>query len=261
MAKDDHSATERVVDILEYLAAHREGATYSEIMRNLAIPKSSLHPLIHTLCKRRFVFCRENEQRYFLGDRIFSLGTEYRSNSHLLSMINDVLSDLARNVEETCYFAVLSGNEVLYLLKQVISNPIQVTARPGYRLKAYASAIGKALLSQFDEAALFLLFPNGLEPVTENTITDINALCRQLSEWKKEGFFYEKEESSMHVQCVATPVFYRQKITAAVSVAFPAFPDASNPEKIQYKKEKLTEARQKIEKLIADNRGDWMYGD
>ncbi|GHS89479.1 hypothetical protein AGMMS49957_12810 [Synergistales bacterium] len=76
MAKDNHSAVDRVADILEYLAAHKEGATFSEVTRDLVIPKSSLHPLIHTLCKRQFVHFKENEQRYFLGDKTFSLGNE-----------------------------------------------------------------------------------------------------------------------------------------------------------------------------------------
>ncbi|MDR3231955.1 MAG: IclR family transcriptional regulator [Synergistaceae bacterium] len=261
MARDDHSAVDRVADILEFVATQKGGATFSEIVRSLAIPKSSLHPLIHTLCKRRFVLYRENEQRYFLGDRIFSLGFQYGSATGLLGMISDALAELARSVEETCYFGVLAGNEVLYLLKQVASNPIQVTARPGYRLKAYASAIGKSLLSQFDRDELLRLYPDGLEPVTENTVTDMEELCRQLSKGREEGFLYEKEESSEHVQCVAAPVFYQQKVTAALSVAFPIFTEAVIPEKIQFNKEKLTLVRQKIEDIIARNRGEWVYGD
>ncbi|MDR1622892.1 MAG: IclR family transcriptional regulator [Synergistaceae bacterium] len=261
MAKDDHNAASRVADILEYVAAQSGGATFSEIMRGLSIPKSSLHPLVHTLYKRRFLHYRENEQRYFLGDQIFSLGTAYGSGAGLLGMINDVLAELARNVGETCYFGVLAGNEVLYLLKQVTSSPIQVTARPGYRLKAYASAIGKSLISQFDKDELLRLYPDGLKPVTKNTITDMEKLDSQLSEGREKGFFYEREESSVHVQCVAMPVFWQQKIMAAMSVAFPVFSDALDLKKIEFNKEKLAEARRQVEELIARHRNEWMYGD
>jgi DNA-binding IclR family transcriptional regulator len=261
MPKDDHNAAGRVADILEYVAAQSGGATFSEIMRGLSIPRSSLHPLVHTLNKRRFLHYRENEQRYFLGDRIFSLGTEYGGGTGLLGMINDVLMELSRNVGETCYFGVLSGNEVLYLLKQVTSSPIQVTARPGYRLKAYASSIGKSLISQFDKDALLRLYPDGLEPVTENTITDIDELYSQLSEGKEKGFFYEREESSAHVQCVAMPVFWQGKIMAAMSVAFPVFSDVFDHKKIEFNKEQLFQARQKVEALIARHRAEWIYGE
>ena len=260
MTKDGHNTVNRVADILEYVAAYKEGSAFSEIMRALSIPKSSLHPLVHTLCKRRFLHYREKEQRYFLGDRIFSLGTEYGNNAGLLGLINDALTELANDVRETCYFGVLAGNEVLYLLKQVSASPIQVTARPGYRLKAYASAIGKSLLSQFDRDELLLLFPDGFIPVTENTVTDVDKLCRQLTEGREKGFFYEREESSVHIQCVAMPVLCQQKITAAVSVAFPIFTDPPDQEQIRRNKEKLALARRQVEELIARHRGEWMYG-
>jgi len=259
MAKDDHSAVDRVANILEYVATCKEGSTFSEIMRSLSIPKSSLHPLVHTLCKRRFLRYKEKEYRYFLGDRIFSLGTEYGNNTGLLGMIDDELAKLAQSVNETCYFGVLAGNEILYLLKRVAS-PIQVTARPGYRLKAYASAIGKSLLSQFDRDELLLLYPDGLTPVTENTVTDMDKLCQQLTEGKERGFFYEREESSVHIQCVAMPVFYQQSITAALSVAFPVFTEPPDPEQIQRNKERLALTCRQVEELIARHRGEWMYG-
>ncbi|MDR2528948.1 MAG: hypothetical protein LBD04_08020 [Synergistaceae bacterium] len=119
------------------------------------------------------MYYREREQRYFLGDRIFSLGADYGNNVGLLGMVNDVL---AGNVGETCYLGVLAGNGVLYLLKQVSSSPIQVTARPSYHLKAYASAIGKSLLSQLSKEELPLLYSEGLVSVTENTVAAVEKL-------------------------------------------------------------------------------------
>jgi hypothetical protein len=57
------------------------------------------------------------------------------------------------------------------------------------------------------------------------------------------------------------PVFCQQKIIAAMSVAFPVFTDVLDLEKINFNKEKLSQARQKVEKLIASNWANWIYGD
>ncbi|GHV37527.1 IclR family transcriptional regulator [Synergistales bacterium] len=260
MAKDDHNAVDRIADILEYVATHKEGATFSEVMRSISIPRSSLHPLIHTLCKRQFLYYKENERRYFLGDKIFSLSIEYRNNIDVLNMIDVMLAELAKNVDATCYFGVLAGNEVLYLLRQIVMSPIQIIVRPGYRLKAYAASIGKALLSQFNKDELTLLYPDGLEPITKNTVADIDKLYLQLSRGKEEGVFYEKEESAIHVQCVAAPVCYQQKVIAALSIAFPVFDDTQNHEKIQFNKENLLLTKQKVEDIIAKNGMSWIYG-
>jgi hypothetical protein len=51
---------------------------------------------------------------------------------------------------------------------------------------------------------------------------------------------------------VAMPVFFRQKITAALSVAFSVFNDVPNLEQIRLNKEKLILACQQIE-VIVDN--------
>jgi DNA-binding IclR family transcriptional regulator len=259
VANDDHNTVNRVADILEFLPTNKGGSTFSEIAKELSIPKSSLHPVLRTLCKRRLVFFREYEQRYFLGDKIFSLGTEYGTNSNLLNLLDDELAVLAKNVSETCQFGVLAGNEVLYLLKQNPASMIYIASRPGFRLKAYGSAIGKALLSQFDKSELMKLYPDGLEPITENTIKDVHELYAQLCSAKQEEFFYEKEESSPHVQCIAVPIFYQQRVIAAISVAFPVFEAGETPEKIQIIRENLALARQKSEGIISRNRKDWIY--
>lgn len=260
MPQNEHRTVDRVVDILEYLAANKEGVSFSEISRALSMPKSSLHPVIHTLCRRRLLHYRDDVQKYVLGDLTFSLGSSYVADSSLLNKMDELLAELTLKTNETCHFGVLAGNEVLYLLKQSPSSPVHVAARSGYRLQAHCSAIGKALLSQFDREELMGLFPGGLKALTENTITDFDALCRQLEEIRATGFGYENEESSRHVQCLSTPLACRGKIVAAVSVAFPVFYSRQNTDKADRIKEHLVEIRKKMESLIAGNIGEWIYG-
>jgi DNA-binding IclR family transcriptional regulator len=257
----EHRTVDRVVDILELLAKNSEGISFSEISRSLSMPKSSLHPVLHTLCARRIAHCKVKEQKYVLGDLMFSLGSNYVADSSLLNKVDNLLSRLAEESGETCHFGVLSGNEVLYLLKQSPASPIHVAARSGYRLGAYCTAIGKALLSQFDKEDLLALYPDGLEPVTPHTVEDVEALCRQLEEIRKNGWGYEKEESSIHVQCLSTPVVCQERIVAAVSVAFPIFQIHEETEKMQFIKKCLANTRRKIEDVISQNIADWIYGE
>ncbi|MDR1502040.1 MAG: IclR family transcriptional regulator [Prevotella sp.] len=259
MTKDGHNAVNRIANILEFLAVNKEGATFSEICCNFLIPKSSLHSLLYALCKRRFVSYNKNKRKYFLGDQLFTLGKEYGANSNLLGLINEELVKLTDKVKETCLFGVLVGNEVLYLLKQNPESMIYVTARPGFRLKAYGTAIGKALLSQFDKTELETLYPGGLEPLTTNTIKDIDELYAQLCRAKEDGFYYEREESSLHLRCIARAIFFRQKVTAALSVPFPVFEDIQEKRKVHIIKENLVVTQRSIEDIIAAKEQDWIY--
>jgi DNA-binding IclR family transcriptional regulator len=260
MAYDEHRTVDRVVSILELLANNSEGISFSEISRILSMPKSSLHPVLHTLCKRRLVHFKTKEQKYVLGDLMFSLGSNYVADSSLLNKVDGLLSLLTEESGETCHFGVLSGNEVLYLLKQSPASPVHVAARSGYRLGAYCTAIGKALLSQFSKEELFALYPNGLKPITPHTVEDVDSLWLQLEEIRKNGWGYEKEESSIHVQCLSAPVFCQQKIIAATSVAFPIFQFNEETEKMQFIRKCLANTCRKIEDVISQNIADWIYG-
>ena len=50
---------------------------------------------------------------------------------------------------ETCHFGILVGGDVLYLLKIDSPEPIRMYSSGGRRLPAYATGIGKALLSDY----------------------------------------------------------------------------------------------------------------
>jgi IclR family KDG regulon transcriptional repressor len=67
------------------------------------------------------------------------------------------------------------------------------------------------------------LYPDGLEPLTENTIVDFDELYAQLLQVRETGFSYECEESNMGIRCIATPVRVDGKIAGAVSVVIPIF--------------------------------------
>ena len=56
------------------------------------------------------------------------------------------------------------------------------------------------------------VYPDGLVPVTENTVQSFEVLYNQLLKIRKTGFGYEKEESTPHIQCVSTPIRYQGKL-------------------------------------------------
>ena len=259
--KENHRTADRILDIFELLAKNKNGLTFSDISRQLSMPKSSLHPIIHTLYQRRFLQYKPEVQLYYLGDRIFSIGTDYIADSNLLNKIDQLLMSLAAEVNETSHFGVLSGSDVLYLLKQNPSSPIHVSSRSGYRLKAYCTAIGKALLSQFEMDTLLKFYSDPLEKITEKTIDSIDELYKQILDIRKTGFGYEKAESSPRVQCISTPIFDNNVILAAISVAFPIFDEKENLTKYEFIKSALKDTRHKVESIIAQNRTDWIYGD
>ena len=253
-----HNTTGRILDIFELLAEHnQEGMHFSEIARVLDIPKSSLQPLIATLHHRGYISFLTINQKYYLGEQLFCIGNCYTKRSDIIEQIKEAVTYLSIDENVTCFFGVLSGNKVLYLLRVNSPGNIQISAAPGYRIQAHCTAIGKALLADKKYDELDRLFPDGLAHVTQNTIIDLRKLYDQLQQVRLCGLSYEYEESSQFIRCVASPIRYRGKVIAAVSSAFPIFTKKDSD--ISVLEKNLMQTAKKIEDIISLNPEKWTY--
>lgn len=145
------------------------------------------------------------------------------------------MKNLSSAVNQTAYFSVLSGGEGLYLLEERVLTPITIQAKRGYKYPAYATGMGKALLSGKTESGIKELYPERLHKLTEYTIDNFDTLLGQMEEIRRMGYSFEKEESNKDVQCIAVPVKYKENVIAGMSVAVPIFYYSDKFEKKQWK--------------------------
>lgn len=216
-----HQPTLRVLRVLEYVAADG-GKRLADYSKALSIPKSTLLPILQTLCDQRYLR-RDPADRYLAGSALFSLGACLPGCFPFLRFVRDELRALVEEVGETCYCGVLEDGNVLYLDKAESTQPLRMLTSIGKRLPAYATGLGKALLCGRTEAELRALYPDGLKPLTEHTVTDYSVLARQVSQVRTEGYAWEREESTPHIACFAVPVKKHTAVVAAISVAIPLF--------------------------------------
>ena len=243
-----HQPTLRVLQVLDQIARQGNGHRLADLSRSLGIPKSTLLPILQTLCANHYLI-QDDYGRYGAGTALFSLGATFSGSFPVLSYIRRELEALVEILGETCYFGILEEGQVLYLEKQDSPQPLRMLTAPGQRLPAYATGIGKALLMETGTDALRALYPNGLAPITSNTITDPALLAAQLQQARKDGYTWESEESTPHVRCFAVPVRKNGKIVAAISVSIPIFRYDDR------KKDTMVEALQKTAAAISETIG------
>lgn len=245
--KNIHRSTSRVLDILELIGTHPSQYTQTEICEKLDSPKSSLHPILYTLVARHFL-ALDHSGRYRIDYSAFQVGNTYLSQLDFLAEVEKTLQELTAGCLETSHFARLAGGDVLYLKKIDSPESIRMTSQAGARIPAYSTALGKALLMDFELSQLKELYPHGLPAITKHTLTSLPALERQLKEARRTGWTYEIEESTELIRCYGVPIRYRDHIAAAVSVAIPVF--RYTEEKARRIRELLFESQSKIEKLL-----------
>ncbi len=232
MAYSQHQPTLRVLNIIQSLAASNdEGLTLTEIATKIHVPKSTIVPIIHTLCDNNFIAQKSNG-KYVIGINMFITGSAALQNISFLDLFKKEMKEIVAKTDETCQLGILVNGNVLYLAKEDSAQPIRLVSFVGKRLPAYSTAIGKALLSNYSLQELTSLYPDPLKPATEKTHKIVAKLYEECSHSKIDGYFKEVGEISPDLSCFAVPIRYNDKIIAAISVSIPIFRLAEEKQRI-----------------------------
>jgi DNA-binding IclR family transcriptional regulator len=216
-------SADRVLDILELLAAEPQGLTLTEISRRLAIARSSAHGLVHTLLQRGYLQQETTGNRAFrLGVRLIQLGLNVGDRLELRSTARPVLERLVNATHDTALIVVPDGGELLYLDKvvsdarDVRTDPRSTAPRP-----LHCTSIGKALLATLaDEWVMEIVERTGMPRATEFSMTDPQALLDDLRATRRRGYAIDRQEAVVGVCCVGAPVRdFTERPIASISLS------------------------------------------
>ncbi|MDR1796683.1 MAG: IclR family transcriptional regulator [Clostridiales Family XIII bacterium] len=225
LEKKEHQSTSRVLKILDFLSTSKNGFTLTEIATQLNAPKSSILPILSTMCAYGFIQCSSQNRKscYRIGLKSYIVGSSFSKNRTAQNFIVEYMKRMVDILNETSQLGILSGNSVYYVNRVEGKNPIALRSQIQILLPAYCTGIGKALLSNHDRKELQRLYPDGLVTYTPQTIPTIAELERQLKEVRKSGFAYEHSEYVEGVECIAVPLCRGRKVIAAVSFSVPTY--------------------------------------
>lgn len=213
----------RALDVLE--AMSRGPATLAELSRMLEIPKSSLHGLMRTLTERGWVATTPEGTRFRLGLRALQAGSAFVAEDDVVGRVAPSLDRLAALTGETVQQARLDGGEVVYLAKRDSPHPVRMISEIGSRLPAHATALGKALLADRDDASVQRLLAPPYVALTPRTITTWEALAADLARTREGGYAVDDCEAADGLCCfgVVVPRSNSAPATDAISVSVPVF--------------------------------------
>ncbi|WP_223592527.1 IclR family transcriptional regulator [Neobacillus bataviensis] len=215
-------SAERVLRVFELLAQYPGGLTIKEISETLSFPQSSTSGLIETLFKNSYLTTDEF-RKYKLGPKLIQLGSVAMDSLEISAQGTPYLKQLMEEVQETVFMAELHHSELAYLVKINSNRSIRTTAEPGKSKPLYCTGLGKAFLTFLPQKRREEIL-NGLklEPITQKTITNKEALVEQLEVFAALGYSIDDEENEEGLYCLAAPVYgVDHTIQAAISVAGP----------------------------------------
>lgn len=210
------------LDVLEFLSSRQnKPARLREISEALGIPKSSAYALLRTLVQRGWVRRDETGTLYGVGMRALMAGMSYLDADPHLRLVQPWLDDLNEQLDETVHFGRLDGEDILYLATRESSQYLRVINRVGRRLPASATSLGKALLADRTEEERRRHLGTPLPRLTPNTITDTDALRKDLDETLERGYSIDLEENTSGLKCFGFALHYANPPIDAISCSVP----------------------------------------
>jgi DNA-binding IclR family transcriptional regulator len=210
----------RAVKILQ--ACRGSAPTVTELARYLRIPKSSLYEILTTLVAEGLV--EKDDGRYRLGLGLVELAYAARQELEVGRVARPLIEKLCSEFNETVQLTVLEGDEILYVDGCESSRQLRTFFQSGGRAPLYCTALGKAILANLPagEKERYLR-RRRLKAFTPSTLTDPQALRRELDRTTARGYSIDNMEHEEDVRCVGAPIRDREgRAFASISVSGPA---------------------------------------
>lgn len=213
----------KAVTVINLLAQKSAPMSLAAIAAELGQSKSTVHGILATLANTGFLVQTPETSQYQLGIRLFEIGNRVAERWKEKKIAYPFITLLVEETKETVHLAVLDNDEVLYIAKQESSDSIKTVSEIGIRLPSHCSGVGKILLSGLSKYDLARIAKKtGLKKYTENTITNFEALCREIELIRKQGFAVDNQEHTQGLRCVAVPIRnHLGRVTAALSISAP----------------------------------------
>lgn len=210
----------KALDVLDQVAAFGRPVRFGELLETSPFPKATLYRFVQTLTNQGMLSYDAERQAYAPGMRLVRLAHAAWAQSSLAPVARPHVDALARETAETVHLAQLDNAQVLYVDKRNAETAIEMYSSAGKVGPAYCTGVGKAMMAFLDDATLDdIIDQQSFHKFTSHTLTNAEALRRELGEIRARGYGFDREEHEPGIICVAVPILTNgQKPIGAISV-------------------------------------------
>jgi IclR family transcriptional regulator, pca regulon regulatory protein len=195
--------------VLKSFTADEFELTISEIAARADMDRGTAFRLVQTLVKLGYVQTTEQTRHYRLGLNCLDLGYTALSAGNLRGQAEPLLRNLVPVFGDAASLGVLDGSDVVYLARVSAGlDRHKIDRRPGSRIKAYAAALGHAMLAYLPkDRQVERLEASERVKLSERTLTELKELLTRLEQVRKQGYAISDGENAYGLRTIAAPVF------------------------------------------------------
>jgi IclR family acetate operon transcriptional repressor len=204
-------SVDRALRLLELLGQDEEGLRLTDLATLSSLSPSTVHRLLTTLEKRRFVQFDRSDGMWHVGRQAFQVGSAFSRQRNFVAPSLPFLRRLRDQTRETANLGMAEDGKMTFLAQVESREIMRAITRVGGTTPMVNSGMGKAILATYepiDVAKIVGMY--GMGKLTPKSLTRKSELKKNLDEVRRSGFAVDDEEFVTGLRCIAAVVYDHQ---------------------------------------------------
>ena len=217
-ATDFVESLDRGLRLLQVFGETSGPMTLSDIARAAGLPRATARRILFTLAHGGYV--STDGKLFSLTPHVLTLAGAYLRSNQVVAVLQPVLDRVAITAQEISSLAVLDGDDVVFIARGSPARLFSAGLDIGYRLPAFCTSVGRAMLGQFDDAELARrLKATRREALTPQTVTDPRRVLAAIVPDREQGYSLVDREAEPGFRSISVPIRrYDGGIVAAINM-------------------------------------------
>jgi DNA-binding IclR family transcriptional regulator len=213
----------KAFDILGVFSHEQPTLSLHQIVGLTKLPKTTAFRILSTLVDSQFCEYDSQTEHYSLGFAFLRFGDIRRRQANVHSEALPIMRSMRNEINETVVLSIRSGDFRIHIDFVEGLHSMRRMADLGIQAPLYAGAASKVLLAGMEDGDLdSYLKRTQLSPFQKATITDKNALRKELLKIRAQGYAESRGELFTGGGAVAAPVRdFRGRTTAVIDILTP----------------------------------------
>lgn len=195
------------------------GLSLAEVAKKTAINRAAARRFLLTFEALGYVGRRHHS--FFLLPKVLELGYSYLASQSLAQVAQPHLQRLANLLGESSSVLVLDRHSIIYVARVTVNRLVGAHLSVGSSLPAFCTSAGRVLLASLSETEMQKYLDEAhFEKMTPKTITDTQALQKEINRARQQGWYLINEELEIGARAIAVPLRdVSGKTIAAINVS------------------------------------------
>jgi IclR family KDG regulon transcriptional repressor len=225
----DKTAKSRMVnkalDILQIFLDCKGEVSLADLANLSGLNIGTVYRITSVLREKGYIIRGNKRGKFLIGPKFLEFGNVVRGALKIEDIARPYMQNLQHLTDESVHISRPAGDKFSYIEIIHSSQVLRVVPVSGVKLPLHCTAAGKVFLAHLgkDKLERFFNKVKRLEPYTDNSITDVAELKKQLNIIRNEGVALDKEEFVLGITDIAAPIFSSDgKLIACLGIYVPS---------------------------------------